>query len=80
MKTFCPLSAISSAIWMGLIGATINNPTECLGSGCQWWHKCRRPDQCPICGKTCSIVQRQDDANYGYYRCEEHGVLRDLSL
>lgn len=62
MKTFCPLSAISSAIWMGLIGATINNPTECLGSGCQWWHKCRRPDQCPKCGST----GEPDDYAKGY--------------
>lgn len=77
MKTSCPLMWLVICTAPGMFGETT---PSCNGPNCQLWHKCRRPDQCPVCGKTCSIVQRQDDTNYGYYRCEEHGVLRDLSL
>lgn len=35
---------------------------SCLGPGCQWWHKCRQPSQCPKCGKVC---EREDYAR-GY--------------
>jgi len=58
MNSFCPLRGIMSTIWKD-----VNFITEaCLGSNCQWWHKCRRHDQCPKCGST----GEPDDYAKGY--------------
>lgn len=48
MNTTCPLHVIAEAI------ADIKGddwPNKCNGPECQWWPKCRRANQCPVCGE-----------------------------
>jgi hypothetical protein len=56
MKTICPIMYLAAP-------AGYNHEiSDCIGPKCQWWHKCRRPDQCPKCGST----GEPDDYAKGY--------------
>jgi len=61
----CPILAIAGALWVKA-GGSGEDPCACVGSRCQWWYKCRRPDQCPKCGEA-------GTARNGGYDCSSCG-------
>ena len=68
MKTICPLLLIGGAIAVANNLSTVTDFGDCAGPRCQLWDVCRKPNQCPECGR----VSTPNKEHGGFY-CPEHG-------
>lgn len=68
MDTMCPIISVGALIAVSMGLTAKERAGHCLGPSCQLWQKCRKPNQCPECGKTGSW-----DDNNSRFACPTHG-------